>query len=400
VRLSGEIRILALLALAAMPFAFVNTLFTQTVSFAADDFGRADADIGFGAAVVRWGVLIVPPIALLADRVGRRTVLVAAAWAAPVFAAAGAFAPTFEWLVVSQVIARPLALVINVMILVIVTEEMSRETRARSVGYVAIASSVGAGVAVGALPLADVVESGWRWLYVLSLMWLPVAYVLQRGLRETRRFVHVHAAVHGSARARASRSRLSAQVSAALLTGVFVAAASVYLVNYLRDVRDYDAVMVSVFTTVTALPAGLGLIVGGRIADKQGRRYVGSISLVFGVAFVVVAYSTSGPTMWVAEILGGICLGISYPALGVYRGEMFPTSRRSTGAATVTAGGLIGGSIGLVAAGQLLDAGWSYSQVMMLLATAPIAVAIIVLASFPETAHRELEEISPDGDGA
>jgi MFS family permease len=135
---------------------------------------------------------------------------------------------------------------------------------------------------------------------------------------------------------------------------------------------------------------------GGRVADQRGRRYVGAFSLALGVALVVVAYSTRGPTMWIAEILGGICLGVSYPALGVYRGEMFPTSHRSAGAATVTAGSLIGGSFGLVIAGQLLDTGWSYAQVMTLLAAAPMVVAVIVLVSFPETAHRELEDISPD----
>ncbi|MFM7306736.1 MAG: MFS transporter, partial [Actinomycetota bacterium] len=105
-------------------------------------------------------------------------------------------------------------------------------------------------------------------------------------------------------------------------------------------------------------------------------------------------------TMWLAEMLGGICLGIAYPALGVYRGEMFPTAHRGGGAATVTASNLIGGSAGLIVAGQLLDSGWSYGRVMATLAIAPLIVSVIVLVSFPETAHRELEEISPDDGGA
>ena len=406
----GERKVLALLALASVPFAFVNTLFTQTVSFAADDFERSDSQIGLGAAIVRWGVLIVPPIALAADRIGRRRVLVAAAWAAPLIAALGALVPNFEWLVATQVVARPLALVINVMILVVLTEEMSRESRARSVGLVAIASSVGAGVAVAALPLADATPEGWRYVYALSLAFLPVAYVLQRNLRETSRFVRAHISdtavesttgtVVASGAARMSRTRLASQLAAAFFTSVFVAAASVYLVNYLRDVRDFDALGVSVFTIVTAAPAGIGLIIGGRIADERGRRVVGALALAAGSIFVVVSYSTAGVAMWLAEIVGGILLGVSYPALAVYRGEMFPTARRGTGAATVTAGGLIGGSIGLIAAGRLLDSGWSYSAVMGLLALGPIAVALLVVFAFPETAHRELEEISPDAGGA
>ncbi|MFM7047102.1 MAG: MFS transporter [Actinomycetota bacterium] len=392
---TGERRTLALLALASIPFAFVNTLFTQTVSFAADEFGRSDSDIGFGAAVVRWGVIVVPPIALLADRAGRRTVLVATAWAAPILAALGAVAPSYEWLVASQVIARPLALVMNVMILVMLAEEMSRESRAKSVGYVAIASSVGSGAAVVALPLADVFESGWRLLYALSLAWLPVAFVLQRQLRETGRFLRVQSMPDASA-ARVSRSRLTTQIAAAFLTSIFVGAASVYLVNYLRDVRNYDAVGVSMFTIVTALPAGLGILLGGRIADVRGRRVMGAVTLACGTALVATSFAISGAAMWIVEIIGGVLLGMAFPALGVYRGEMFPTARRGTGAATVTASNLIGGSVGLIAAGNLLDSGWSYARVMGTLAIAPILVALLVIVSFPETAHRELEDITPD----
>lgn len=393
---SGERRVLALLALASVPFAFVNTLFTQTVSFAADEFGRSDSDIGIGAAVVRWGVVLVPPVAVLADRLGRRRVLVAALWGAPVLASLGAFAPNYEWLVASQALARPLALVINVMILVMLTEEMSRETRARSVGTVAIASSLGAGIAVGTLPLADLATSGWRWLYLVSLVFLPVAHFLHRQLGETARFTHMHDVDATTIATHVSSARLLSQIAAASLTGLFVATASVYLVNYLRDVRGYDAVMVSAFTIVTAIPAGLGIVVGGRIADERGRRMVGALSLVIGALLVVLAYSTGGVAMWCFEITGGIFLGVSFPALSVYRGEMFSTARRGMGSSVVTASGLIGGSVGLIFAGRLLDAGWNYSRVMGVMVVAPVIVAVIVLVAFPETAHRELEEISPD----
>ena len=171
-----------------------------------------------------------------------------------------------------------------------------------------------------------------------------------------------------------------------------------YFVNYLRDQRGYDALMVSVFTTVTAMPAGLGLVIGGRTADQRGRRLVGAFSLAIGTLLIVVAFATAGPSMWISQIIGGFFLGISYPALGVYRGEMFPTAHRSAGAAMVTACGLIGGSLGLIATGQLLTRGWSYGEVMAALALAPLLVMVIVLTKFPETAHRELEDITPDVD--
>ena len=71
---------IGLLAAASMSAAFVNTLFTQTVNFAADDFGVGDTGIGIAGAVVRGGILIALPAAVVADRIGRRRVIIVVAW--------------------------------------------------------------------------------------------------------------------------------------------------------------------------------------------------------------------------------------------------------------------------------------------------------------------------------
>ena len=55
--------IVLLMALASMSAAFTNTLFTQTVAYAADEFGVANSGQGIGAAVVRWGIVIRLPLA-------------------------------------------------------------------------------------------------------------------------------------------------------------------------------------------------------------------------------------------------------------------------------------------------------------------------------------------------
>ena len=71
----ARITVLGLLAAASMSSAFVNTLFTQTVNFAADDFGVGDTGIGIAGSVVRAGIILVLPVAVLADRIGRRRVV-------------------------------------------------------------------------------------------------------------------------------------------------------------------------------------------------------------------------------------------------------------------------------------------------------------------------------------
>ena len=97
---------------------------------------------------------------MLADRIGRRTVIVAVGFAAPLVAAAGALAPTFPMLVATQTIGRPLGLALDFLVAVVAAEEMPRNSRAYAVSVLAMASGLGAGIAVASLPLADLGRAG------------------------------------------------------------------------------------------------------------------------------------------------------------------------------------------------------------------------------------------------
>ena len=133
------------------------------------------------------------PFAVLADRIGRRRVIRVVAWAAPLVTALGALAPSFPALVATQAVGRPLGLALDFLIAVAVAEEMPRNSRAYAVSVMAMASGLGAGIAVMALPLADLGESGWRYVYLVTLVWLVVAVDIARRLPETTRFQRPHA---------------------------------------------------------------------------------------------------------------------------------------------------------------------------------------------------------------
>ena len=64
-------------------------------------------------------------------------------------------------------------------------------------------------------------------------------------------------------------------------------------------------------------------------------------------------------------------------------------AERAAGLAALT-----GGSVGLIVAGTWLDASRSYGGILALFAIGPTLVALFVVRTFPETAHKELEEIS------
>ena len=79
----------------------------------------------------------------------------------------------------------------------------------------------------------------------------------------------------------------------------------------------------------------------------------------------------------------------------MYRAELFPTGNRGRASGYLTATALLGGIGGLLATGWLLDHGRSHGVVLGGLSTAQIVVVLVVLRWFPETAHRELEDINP-----
>lgn len=386
-----QANVLGLLAAASLSAAFTNTLFTQTANFAAKSFGISAGGQGVGGVVVRLGVVIVLPFAVLADRLGRRRMLVLTAWLSPVFCVVGALAPTFWVLVATQAVARPLGLALALLIGVVVIEEMPRNSRAYALSVLAMAGGLGAGIAVGALRLADLGDEYWRLGYVIALFWLVPALHLARGLPETKRFQVRHAVSP-----RMHRGRFGAIASVAIISNLFVAPASFFQNRYLEDIRGYSGGGIALFTICTATPASVGLILGGRVADAVGRRVVIITCIPVSTLFLVGAFTFDGPAMWLCALVGGLLGALSYPALQVYRTELFPTGNRGRANGLITALALGGGSIGLLVVGRLVDHGWSYASVMALVAAGQLAAAVVAFACYPESAHLELEELNPE----
>jgi MFS family permease len=383
--------VLGLLAAASMSAAFTNTLFTQTAQFAADDFGVGDTGFGNAMSLVRAGIVIALPLAALADRIGRQRVMRAVAWAAPTICALGAAAPNFPVLVATQSVGRPLGLALDFLIAVVIAEEMPANSRAYAVSVMAMASGLGAGIAVAALPLADLGPDGWRLVYIVTLVWLAVAVDITRRLPETARFLRPHVVAPPL-----DRRRLATIAAVAIGANFFIAPASAFQNRYLDEVRGFSASTIAVFTLLTATPAGLGLVVGGKLADVRGRRRVVAFGLPTATALVLTSFVVGGPPMWLAAFGGGFVGGIAYPALAVYRAELFPTGNRGRAAGILTTAALLGGIGGLQLVGRLLDRGLSYGAVIGVTALGQVAAVLVVWWKFPETAHRTLEELNPE----
>lgn len=384
--------VLGACAAIAVAAGFLNTLFTQTVAFAAEEFGASNRAQGLAGGAVRGGGLIAFVVVATADRRGRRAVLLAAVTAGCALTVTGALAPTLSWLVASQVLARGFATALFVLVGIFVAEEMPAGARAYAVSLVAMAAGLGAGFAVICLNLASLGPQGWRLLYAVPLLALPFRRGVARALPESRRF----AAPHAQAPMAGHGRRLWLLGVSAFLTNLFVAPQSQFNNRFLRTERGFSPNGISLLVIATGTPAAAGIVAGGRLADVRGRRVVAAVALAAGSMLTAGYYFLSGWAMWVCLLAANVVAAAAVPSLGVYGPELFPTSLRGRANGLTSIMGLVGSATGLVAAGTLSEGFGRIGPAMALLAAGPVIVAGLVLALYPETAHRELEDLNPE----
>jgi MFS family permease len=384
--------VLGVLCMASLMAGYLGTSITQTITFASDDFGlHGDRPQTVALAVVRLAVFLAIGLVTLADRRGRRKLLLVSAAGACLFAATTALAPSLPWYTASQTVARGFSTALAVLIAVVAAEEMPAGARAWGASVLGMSAALGAGLCVMALPLADTSDGGWRFLFLVPLLGLPVLRDLAKRLPESQRYTATHAA----SRIAGHGARLGLLAASAFLLQLFTAPASQLQNEFLRDERAYSAFGITLFTICTSTPAGIGVVTGGKLADVHGRRIVGAIGVVGGVGGTVLMFLSHGPAMWACSLGASIVGGASLPALGVYGPELFPTGVRAKANGVLVVAGVLGSSSGLLLAGWLSDR-WSLGPALAVLALGPAVLAALVVTRYPETARLELEDLNPE----
>jgi MFS family permease len=247
-------------------------------------------------------------------------------------------------------------------------------------------------MALWILPVADLGDRAWRLLYLASLAFLPLVVHFGRMVPESRRYERPHLRVP----LRGHYRRLWLLASASFLLFVFTAPQTQFRTEFLRDERGMSAALVALFVVATSTPGGLGIVVGGRMADVRGRRVVGAVGAAVGAVLLATSFVVQGAGMWLAATVGSIFLAALVPALGVYGPELFPTSLRGRANTLITLVATTGSVLGLVLCGWLNDELGSFGWALGLLAIGPLLMAAVVLRWFPETTRRELEELNPE----
>lgn len=384
--------VLARLCGLSMLAGYLGTTITQTMTFAGDEFGASAGAQADTLSWVRVGVVLSLVLMAAADRRGRKRLLTVCAVGGAVASAAGALSPGLWALGGTQTLARAFSTALALLIAVVAAEEMPAGGRAYAASVLSMTAALGAGVAVALVPLAGLAAPAWRVIYVVPVLGLGFFLKVADYLPESRRFVRPHGRVGWQGH----RGRLLLLATAGFFALLFLAPASQLQNDFLRDEHGFQAWQLTLFTFATSTPAGIGIVVGGKLADVRGRRLVGAVGTVGGAVLLGLAYQVSGIALVAAWMSGTIIAAMTVPALAVYGPELFPTALRAKANGIITLAGVIGSAVGLRVAGRLADEWGTYGPAMARLAVGPLIVAVLVVTLYPETAHRELEDINPE----
>ena len=391
--------LLATVCAAAAVATFGGSLLSQHVDYVGDSFDASDRALGATLAFSRTGIVIALVATALADRRGRRRLLLISFAGVCLANAVAALAPNLAVFTVGQFLMRGFVNSALTVATVAAIEEAPEGARAYSLALLGLAGGFGYAVGVTLLPLADLADEAWRVSFALSAASVVFLPGFARHLAETTRYTNL--AARGAERGRIGEvfdehygERFGVLVAATFLFGLFAASSSQFTNRYLARDRGFSGFDITVLRAVTqGVPGVAGIMIGGRLAETRGRRPVAAVALFLGTLAQMAFFLVGGPAMWVASAVAIVLAGAAAPALGAFSGELFPTEIRGTANAFLLVAGVVGSASGLVISGILSDT-WGLGPAIAVLGI-PSALACALLLRLPEPASRPLDQVSP-----
>jgi len=379
---------------------YCGSLFTQTLDYLAKSFHATDANLGVALAVTRIGVLVGLAGSILADRRGRRRILLVSITGVCAMTAFSALTPNLGSFGALQVFVRGFVQLGGVVGYVAVTEEAPEGSRAFLLALAGMAAGAGFALGAGLLPIADVASGAWRLMFAIGGLGLLLLPGLARRLPETERYASMSARAAGAHASELVDStyggRFAIVAAMGFLLGLFGSPSLQFTNRYLSDVRGYSATGILWLRSITqGVPGLAGILIGGRLAESHGRKPVAArATLALGVTSVVF-FLTGGISLWVGMLLATIAGAMGGPAITAFNTELFPTEVRGRAGATLLAFSVVGAASGLLLVGYLADPLGDVGKAVALTCVAPVIVALFLIPRLPEARGRALDDLSP-----
>jgi putative MFS transporter len=362
-------------------------------------FAIPESDIGLVIVLFRLGIIPALALAWLADRIGRRKLLMITLAGAAMSTVWTAFAQSLTEFIIAQTIARIFIYTEEILCMVVIAEEFSERTRGWAAGQLGALEALGGGAAALVFAFVEMLPFGWRAIYALGaipLLWLVWA---RRSLPETRRFQERDPNEKIKPFASLMRNypgRLALLVCLCVLFGLAMGATVPMASAYLQGTHQWAPWQVSALTLGAGFVSILGTTTAGALSDRFGRRAVIAVTVVMaGISFALFYNWAEGFLLvvtWTTGLFAILAANVLMTALGA---ELFPTSHRSLAAAIRMMAALFGGLLGLLVERELFIA---YGQHGPAIATLALLAPLCIVPTWflPEPAQKKLEEIASE----
>jgi len=358
------------------------------------DLGAGEGTLGTALAAIRAGALVSIFLGRMADRHGRRRLLIISVVAYTIATALTGFSSGIYDFALFQLVATIFLVTELSLAQVVIAEEFPPALRGFGQGLLGAFAAFGAGLAAMLFPILQRTEFGWRAMYFVGVLPLLVVAYLRRNLPETQRWEH--AAERGEAKGRlldllkpGFRRRLLVLTILPAFASAAGATAFSFASYRATTTFGWDPSQVSGMIIGAGTVGFFGYFVLGRLSDRLGRRLIGAAGLLSAGMAVTAFYQTE----WLVLAFAFMTLSESGIIIAVnsLTTELFPTELRATAKSWVTNSSIIGALLGLALIGAFSSIAAGSTMITLFgVATSLLAPAIFLV---PETRHVDLEEI-------
>ena len=363
-------------------------------------FHLSQSSASWYLAVLYLGALPAVPIALRADRLGRKRLLVISVLGYTVATGLTAVAPSAVAFTACQFVARLFLNAEGAIVWTMAAESLPARARGIGFGWLQMTNALGVGfgaVAFGAI--FQPFDLSWRWLYVVGVPPLLLVAWLRRRLPESPRFEKAsrEGRVGGSWKVifrEPYRKWIILVMAVGLLLNLSQQASS-FAVDFLQTQRHIGPTKASIMLITAGLPGIPFMVIAGALSDRYGRRVVGCSLAAVGVIGALGFFWAPGGevVLWpcmVVMLVGALGAG---PVLGAFTAELFDTSVRGQGVAWSTVANVSGQATSLGLGAVLLGATGSMPASVTILGLGPVLGVILIARKYPDTHGRELEDV-------
>ncbi|GLI26935.1 MFS transporter [Agromyces rhizosphaerae] len=370
-------------------------------------FGLSTAGGGIAGAVTALGMLAGAALSgILSHRVGPRRLLVAAAIVLPLGMLVCAAAPAAGVFIAARALVGIGMGMVPPTLLALVTDLSEAGRRARNVGIAMAGIAVG-GLSAPLLGAALLPETSFRWIYVIgAIPALGAIPFVVRLLPESP--VHLVRTGRAEDAARLTSAmgipyptlgedlgprglglRTLFRPGLGIVTVLFwlMAACALLLVfgvtawlPTIMQTAGFELGSALLLTAVVAIGAGVGMVVGGRVADAVGPKLVTVVAFASGAASLVLI--AQGPPLWALLPLMLVCgfgLNGTQALINAFVLARYPADVRGTGLSWTLAVGRAGAILGPVLGAAVLSSGLAVQWNFYAFAVVGVSGAVLAL---------------------